>query len=119
MRIKTSYIYIYGAISHNVHYEKGCSVSPYMPYHMSEKGVPPYGKAFSGRQESPFRMAAWRVSWRCLAVLGSLSECYLFLLKTAFFCAFVGSFTRNGRMRGCILTLALPCFTYLAQPLRA
>lgn len=57
MRIKTSYIYIYGAISHNVHYEKGCSVSPYMPYHMSEKGVPPYGKAFSGRQESPFRIA--------------------------------------------------------------
>ena len=51
------YIYIYGAISHNVHYEKGCSVSPYMPYHMSEKGVPPYGKAFSGRQGSPFRIA--------------------------------------------------------------
>lgn len=57
MRIKTSYIYIYGAISHNVHYEKGCSVSPYMPYHMSVKDVQPYGKAFSGRQESPFRIA--------------------------------------------------------------
>lgn len=57
MRIKTSYIYIYGAISHNVHYEKGCFVSSYMPYHTSEKGVPPYGKAFSGSQESPFRIA--------------------------------------------------------------
>ena len=57
MRIKTSYIYICNVVTHNVHYGKGCSVSPYMPYHMSEKGVPPYGKAFSGRQESLFRIA--------------------------------------------------------------
>ena len=55
MRIKTSYIYIYGAISHNVHYEKGCSVSPYMPYHMSEKGVPHYGKASSTPSNGLFR----------------------------------------------------------------
>lgn len=74
MRIKTSYIYIYGAISHNVHYEKGCSVSPYMPYHMSEKGVPPYGKAFSGRQESPFRIAV-KVIMRHRIAYMTISQC--------------------------------------------
>lgn len=74
MRIKTSYIYIYGAISHNVHYGKGCSVSPYMPYHTSEKDVPPYGKAFSVRQKSPFRIAV-KVIMRHGTAYMTISQC--------------------------------------------
>ena len=76
MRIKTSYIYIYGAISHNVHYEKGCSVSPYMPYHTSEKDVPPYGKAFSVRQKSPFRIAV-KVIMRHGTAYMTISQCII------------------------------------------
>ena len=74
MRIKTLYIYIYGAISHNVHYEKGCSVSPYMPYHTSGKDVPPYGTAFSVRQESPFRIAV-KVIMRHGTAYVTISQC--------------------------------------------
>lgn len=76
MRIKTSYIYIYGAISHNVHYGKGCSVSPYMPYHTSVKDVPPYGKAFSGRQESLFRIAV-KVIMRHRTAYMTVSQCII------------------------------------------
>ena len=74
MRIKTLYICIRGAVSYTVYYGKGCSVSPYMPYHMSEKGVPPYGKAFSGRQESPFRIAV-KVIMRHRTAYMTISQC--------------------------------------------
>lgn len=74
MRIKTSYIYICNVVTHNVHYEKGCSVSPYMPYHTSEKGVPPYGKAFSVRQESPFRIAVKVIMCHGTAYM-TISQC--------------------------------------------
>lgn len=74
MCIKTSYIYIRNAVSYTVHYGKGCSVSPYMPYHTSEKCVPPYGTAFSGRQESPFRIAV-KVIMRHGTAYMTISQC--------------------------------------------
>lgn len=74
MRIKTSYICIRGAVSYTVYYGKGCSVSPYMPYHTSGKDVPPYGKAFSVRQESPFRIAV-KVIMRHRTAYMTISQC--------------------------------------------